>query len=88
MELGGNKNAQEYYEQFGMMKDGRPDHEAAPHARYKMELSQKAEAALKAMMPSQQPVQQVSKPAEVQLMQPMLSNTFDMQIPETKKEVP
>lgn len=39
MELGGNKNAQEYYEQFGMIKDGKPDHEAAPHARYKMELS-------------------------------------------------
>lgn len=87
MELGGNKNAQEYYEQFGMIKDGKPDHEAAPHAKYKMELSQKAEAALKSMMPSQQPAQQVSKPAEVQLTQPMLSNTFDLQISETKKEV-
>jgi len=39
MELGGNKNAQEYYEQCGMIKDGKPDHEAAPHAKYKMELS-------------------------------------------------
>jgi len=29
----------------------------------------------------------VSKPAEVQLTQPMLSNTFDLQISETKKEV-
>jgi hypothetical protein len=38
MELGGNKNATEYYQANGMMKDGRPDHEAAPHARYKMEL--------------------------------------------------
>ena len=40
MELGGNKNATEYYQANGMMKDGRPDHEAAPHARYKMELAQ------------------------------------------------
>lgn len=48
MELGGNKNAQEYYEANGMFKDGKPDHEAAPHARYKLELAAKAEAALKA----------------------------------------
>jgi len=51
MELGGNKNAAEYYEANGMMKDGKPDHEAAPHSRWKMELAQKAEAAIKAEMP-------------------------------------
>jgi len=33
MELGGNKNARAYYEQHGMIKDGKPDHESAPHAR-------------------------------------------------------
>ncbi len=49
MELGGNKLAQEYYEQHGMMHDGKPDHEAAPHARYKLELAAKADAAIKAL---------------------------------------
>lgn len=44
MELGGNKLAQEYYKQHDMIKDGKPDHEAAPHARYKLDLAQKAEA--------------------------------------------
>ena len=39
MELGGNKNAKDYYEANGMFKDGKPDHEASPHARYKMELA-------------------------------------------------
>ncbi len=39
MEVGGNKAAKDYYEQQGMYKDGKPDHEAAPHARYKMELA-------------------------------------------------
>ena len=34
-----------------MIKDGKPDHEAAPHARYKQELGQKAEAAVRAEMP-------------------------------------
>jgi hypothetical protein len=43
MEFGGNKNAMEYYEANGMIKDGRADHEAAPHARYKMELAAKAD---------------------------------------------
>lgn len=47
MELGGNKRAMEYYEQNGMIKDGRPDHEAPAHARYKMDLNAEAEAALK-----------------------------------------
>ena len=49
MELGGNKLAQEYYEQQGMMRDGKPDHEAAPHARYKLELAARADAAIKAL---------------------------------------
>ena len=49
MELGGNKVAQDYYEQHGMMRDGKPDHEAAPHARYKLELAAKADAAIKAL---------------------------------------
>ena len=30
------------------MRDGKPDHEAAPHARYKMELASKVEDAIKA----------------------------------------
>ena len=46
MELGGNKRAMEYYEQNAMMKDGRPDHEASAHSRYKMELAAEADAAL------------------------------------------
>lgn len=48
MELGGNKNALEFFEQNGMMKDGKPDHEAPAHAKYKMELAAYSEAALKA----------------------------------------
>ena len=28
MVLGGNKNAQEFYEENAMYKDGKPDHEA------------------------------------------------------------
>ena len=47
MELGGNKRATEYYESNGMMKDGRPDHEAPAHARYKMDLAAEADAAIK-----------------------------------------
>ena len=45
-ELGGNARAREYYEQNAMMKDGKPDHEAAPHARYKMELAATCEKAI------------------------------------------
>ena len=51
MELGGNKNAREYFDSNGMFKDGKPDHEAAPHSRWKMDLAQRAEAACKAEMP-------------------------------------
>ena len=47
MELGGNKNAQLFYEENQMFKDGKPDHEAPLHSRYKMELSAKAEAAIR-----------------------------------------
>lgn len=47
MELGGNKRAQLFYEQNGMIKDGRPDHEAPAHSRYKMELAAEADAAMK-----------------------------------------
>ena len=46
MELGGNKKAKEYYDAQNMTKDGRPDHEAAPHARYKMELMAACEQAI------------------------------------------
>lgn len=48
MELGGNQAAQEYYEANGMMNGGKPDHEAAPHARYKHDLAAKVEAYIKA----------------------------------------
>lgn len=48
MELGGNKNALEYYTQHDMIRDGKPDHEAAPHARYKQDLASKADAMIKA----------------------------------------
>jgi len=51
MELGGNKAALEYYTQHDMIRDGKPDHESAPHARYKHDLSAKAEAMIKAQAP-------------------------------------
>ena len=51
MELGGNKKAREYYEANGMIKDGKPDHEAPPHAKYKMDLAALADAAVKAEAP-------------------------------------
>jgi len=47
MELGGNQNAQTFYEEYNMFKDGRPNHEAPMHSKYKMELSAKAEAAIR-----------------------------------------
>jgi len=61
MELGGNKNARAYYEQNGMIKDGKPDHESAPHARWKQELRAKSEAAIKAEMPQVSDSQMVPK---------------------------
>ena len=47
MELGGNKKAAEYYQANGMIREGKPDHEAAPHARYKHDLAAAADAAMK-----------------------------------------
>ena len=47
MELGGNKNALEYYNQHDMISEGKVDHEAAPHVAYKHQLAQKAEVAMK-----------------------------------------
>jgi len=47
MELGGNANAKAFYEENFMFKDGKPDHEAPLHSRYKLELAAKAEAALR-----------------------------------------
>ena len=35
MELGGNKNAQIYYEKNGMYTDGKPNHKAPSLAKYK-----------------------------------------------------
>ena len=43
MELGGNKNAQIYYEKSGMMVDGKPNHKAAALTKYKSDLARKAE---------------------------------------------
>lgn len=64
MELGGNKNAHEYYEQNGMLAGGKPDHEMAPHARYKAELAAKVSAHMKANNPElAQQGRQQSKPA-------------------------
>ena len=50
MELGGNKAAQAFFEENGMYKDGKVDHEAPMHSRWKMELSAKAEAAIKEIL--------------------------------------
>ena len=55
MELGGNKYAQAFFEENGMFKDGKPDHEHALHSRHKMELSAKAEAAIREEMKNEQP---------------------------------
>lgn len=43
MELGGNKNAQVYYEKNGMIVEGKPNHKAPALAKYKQDLSRKAE---------------------------------------------
>ena len=71
MELGGNKAAAEYYEQTGMMSNGKPDHEAAPHARYKQELAAKVDAVFASMQP-QQPVVKKEEPM------PSLANPFEV----------
>jgi len=60
MELGGNKNALQYFQENDMFKDGRPDHLAPQLARYKQELAAKAEAEIKASMPqTQQEIKEV-----------------------------
>ena len=72
MELGGNAKAKVYYDAQGMTKDGRPDHEAAPHARYKMELAALCEAAIQEQAPQyallvlQKEVKAVPVPLSVQ----------------------
>ena len=48
MELGGNKRVRQYFEENGMSKDGGNDHEAAPHARWKMELAAEGEKEIQA----------------------------------------
>mmetsp|Transcript_47925 Transcript_47925/g.63429 ORF Transcript_47925/g.63429 Transcript_47925/m.63429 type:complete len:96 (-) Transcript_47925:848-1135(-) len=70
MELGGNKNAKAFYEENFMYKDGKPDHEAPLHSRYKLELAAKAEAAIReeiqarmGQMPQGAPAQPVRQPA-------------------------
>ena len=54
MELGGNKRAGQFYEDNGMMKEGKPDHEHALHSRYKMELAAESESAIKSELGLQQ----------------------------------
>ena len=46
MELGGNKNAQAFYEKNGMYQDGKPNHKAPQLAKYKADLLKKVEAVL------------------------------------------
>ena len=46
MELGGNKNAHVYYEKNNMMDGGKPNHKAPQLAKYKQDLSKKAETEL------------------------------------------
>ena len=46
MELGGNKNAQLYFEKNGMYVDGKPNHKAPQLAKYKQDLLKKVEIAL------------------------------------------
>jgi len=48
MELGGNKNALEYYQQHDMIQDGKMNHEASAHARQKLDLAQKCSDLMKA----------------------------------------
>ena len=53
MELGGNKRAAEYFKKNGMNKDGRPDHEHAALAKYKMDLTNRALKEIGDSQPSQ-----------------------------------
>jgi len=93
MELGGNKNALEYYQQHDMIRDGKPDHEAAAHARYKLDLAQKCDALMKANniqiggakpAPQQPPAQAKAQ----EFKQPdSLANPFDMSTPSNAPQV-
>ena len=47
MELGGNKNAQAFYEEHAMFKDGKPDHEAALNRRQNADLAAKVDTMIK-----------------------------------------
>lgn len=46
MELGGNKNAREFYEKNNMIVDGAPNHKSPSLVKYKADLARRAEAAL------------------------------------------
>ena len=61
MELGGNKNAQMFYDEHQMFKEGKPDHEAPQNSRQKMELLAKAEAAVREEMQGEGKVQKYYK---------------------------
>lgn len=90
MELGGNKNASEYFEANGMMKDGRPDHEAAPHAKYKMELAAKADLVCATEAAKSTPVAPArAAPAQqTEISQVPLSNPFEMPSSDTNGPKP
>lgn len=43
MELGGNKNAQVFFEKNGMFVDGKPNHKAPQLTKYKQDLLKRVE---------------------------------------------
>lgn len=61
MELGGNKNAEIYYQKNQMYQDGRPNHKAPQLAKYKQDLLKKVEIELGSHVAAQ-PTIEVSKP--------------------------
>lgn len=75
------------------MKDGKPDHEAAPHAKWKHDLASRAEAMMKANNVQVQPTaakEEIQKQLSDNFKQPdSLANPFDMSqnAPEVKKPV-
>jgi hypothetical protein len=64
MELGGNKNAAAYYEKNGMYVDGKPNHKATQLAKYKLDLSKKAEQALGVTLYTSSPITLTEAKAE------------------------
>lgn len=62
-----------------MMRDGKPDHEAAPHARYKQELAARADAFFAQMQPQ--------APAVVKKEEPMPALTNPFEISDTAKPI-